>query len=65
MTFITGHSNAKNVGKNKKPSKPPKAPLGEMPVGAPMDRLGTYFLGAFPETPRGNKFLEEINSYWL
>ena len=42
---------------NKKPQKLPRAPLGGMLVGAPMDRFSTDFLGPFPVTPRGNKYI--------
>ena len=43
--------------KTKIPPKSPKAPLGEMPTGAPLDRLTTDFLGPFPETPKGNRYI--------
>ena len=42
---------------NKKPHKLPRAPLGGMLVGSPLDRLSTDFLGPFPVTPRGNKYI--------
>ena len=41
---------------NMKPRKTPKAPLGNMSVGAPLDRIEIDLLGPLPETPRGNKF---------
>ena len=55
-------------GKVKKPPKLPRAPLGSMPVGAPMDRLATDFLGPFPETPRGNRHIlvvTDIFTKWV
>ena len=42
---------------NKKTNKTPKAPLGDMRVGAPLDRLSTDVLGPLPLTPRGNRFI--------
>jgi hypothetical protein len=36
---------------NKSPPKLPRAPLGVMPVGAPLDRNATDLLGPLPETP--------------
>ena len=44
-------------GAIKEPPKHAKAPLGSMPVGAPLDRLATDILGPLPETPRGNRFI--------
>lgn len=41
----------------KKPTQTIKAPLGEMPVGAPLDRMATDILGPLPVTPRGNRFI--------
>lgn len=43
--------------KNKKPYRSPRAELGQMTVGAPLDRLSTDILGPLPETPRGNKYI--------
>ena len=40
-----------NCAAIKKPPRPPKAPLGQMPVGAPMDRISTDILGPLPLTP--------------
>ena len=42
---------------NKTPTMTPRAPLGSMPVGAPLDRLATDVLGPLPVTPRGNKYV--------
>lgn len=36
--------------KNKKPYRSPRAELGQMTVGAPLDRLSTDILGPLPET---------------
>ena len=48
----------------KKPSKNPKAPLGKMTVGAPLDRLGIDILGPLPLTPRGNKYVLDVTDYF-
>ena len=44
--------------------KPVKAPLGEMPTGAPLDRLSTDILGPLPETQRGNKFIMVVTDHF-
>ena len=44
-------------GANKPPVFKPRAPLGSMPVGAPLDRLSTDLIGPFPRTPRGNRYI--------
>jgi len=44
-------------GANKSPPKIPRAPLGDMRVGAPLDRIATDFVGPLPRTPRGNRYL--------
>ena len=41
----------------KPPVRKPRAPLGKMPVGAPLDRISTDFLGPLPLTPRGNRYI--------
>jgi transposase InsO family protein len=46
-----------NCAANKPPSKNPKAPMGDMRVGAPMDRLSTDVLGPLPLTSRGNRYI--------
>ncbi|CAC5410573.1 unnamed protein product [Mytilus coruscus] len=51
-------------GANKHPHKSSRAPLGTMPVGAPLDRLATDFLGPLPTTPRGNKFILTVTDYF-
>jgi hypothetical protein len=38
-------------------NKPVKAPMGNMSVGAPMDRLLIDILGPLPRTPRGNRYI--------
>jgi hypothetical protein len=48
----------------KPPGKRVKAPLGKMPVGGVMDRLGTDILGPLPETPRGNKYILVVTDYF-
>ena len=42
----------------------PRAPLGEMLMGAPLDRLATDILGPFPESTRGNKYILAITDYF-
>ena len=46
-----------NCGANKPPVFKPRAPLGSMPAGAPLDRLSTDLIGPFPRTPRGNRYI--------
>ena len=41
----------------KEPARKTCAPLGEMPTGAPMDRLSMDILGPFPESSSGNKYV--------
>ena len=50
-------ANCDNCGANKPPPFKPRAPLGSMPVGAPLDRLSTDLIGALPRTPRGNRYI--------
>ncbi len=42
---------------NQKPVKTPKAPLGDMLVGAPLDRICTDILGPLPITSEGNQYI--------
>ena len=49
---------------NKSPPKLPRASLGVMPVGAPLDRNATDLLGPLPETPRGNKYILTVTDYF-
>ena len=42
---------------NKLLPKTPKAPLGDMRVGASMDRLATDFIGPLPLSDKGNRFI--------
>ena len=48
----------------KKPPKTPRAPMREMLVGAPLDRIGTDILGALPLTSRGNKYILVVTDYF-
>ena len=48
----------------KKPSQRPQAPLGTMPVGAPLDRLPTDNLGPLPLTPRGNQYILLVTNHF-
>ena len=41
----------------KEPSKRPRAPLGEMPVGGPLDRVATDILGPLPTSMKGNNYV--------
>jgi len=51
-------------GANKPPPKSPRAPLGSMPVGAPLDRIATDILGPLPITPRGNRYILTVTDYF-
>lgn len=42
---------------NTRAPKTPKAPLGVLPVGAPLDRLCLDLLGPFPISTQGNRHL--------
>ena len=53
-----------NCGANKTPPKTPRAPLGEMRVDAPKDRLATDILGPLPTTPRGNRYVLIVTDYF-
>jgi transposase InsO family protein len=53
-----------NCGANKQPSTNPKAPLGSIPVGAPLDRLCTDLLGPFPVTPRKNRYILVVTDHF-
>ena len=43
--------------KDKKPVKPPKAPLVSLSAGAPGNCIATDYLGPFPVTERGNRYI--------
>ena len=49
---------------NKPPQKSFRAPLGEMPVGAPLDRLAIDILGPLPLTPRNNRYILVVTDYF-
>ena len=51
-------------GANKPPQKSSRAPLGKMPVGAPLDRLATDILGPLPLTPRGHRYILTVTDYF-
>ena len=42
---------------NKSPTKKPRVLLGDMRVGAPMDRWALDILGPLPVTSRGNRYI--------
>jgi hypothetical protein len=50
--------------RNKVSSKKPTAALGDMRVGAPMDRLSTDIVGPLPLTPRGNRYILVVTDYF-
>lgn len=50
--------------RSKTPSKQPKAPLGDMRVGTPMDRLSTDIMGPPTLTPRGNCYILVVTNYF-
>ena len=45
-----------NCARNKYPNKKPKAPLGSMSVGAPLDRISIDVVGPLPRSPRMNRY---------
>ena len=49
---------------NKAPSKTPRAALGSLPVGAPLDRMATDILGPLPITPRGNRYILVVTDHF-
>ena len=51
-------------GANKPPAHKPRALLGSMPVGAPLDRLSTDLLGPFVRTPRGNRYILVVTDHF-
>ena len=53
-----------NCSANKMPPHKPKAAIGDMRVGAPMDRLATDILGPLPLTPRGNRYIMVVSDYF-
>jgi transposase InsO family protein len=48
----------------KGPSDKSKAPLTQLPVGAPLDRVAADVMGPFELTPRGNKYILVITDYF-
>ena len=51
-------------GMTKPLPKHAKAPLGNMLVGAPLDRLSTDILGPLPETTKGNRFILVVSDHF-
>ena len=49
---------------NKSPKMHPRAPMGTIPVGAPLDRLFTDILGPLPTTPRNNKYILLVTDHF-
>ena len=48
----------------KKPYKMPKAPMGHLRTGAPWDMVATDFIGPFPVTPRGNRYIMVLTDHF-
>ncbi len=48
----------------KQPPKKPKAPLGNMVSGAPLDRVSTDITGPFPVSLNGNKYILVVTDYF-
>ena len=57
-------SKCDECAKVKHPPRKPNAPLGGMPIGAPLDRLSTDILGPFPESNQGNKYVLAVTDYF-
>ena len=53
-----------NCAANKESRSRPRAPLGSMPVGAPLDRLSTDILRPLPITPRNNRYILIVVDYF-
>ena len=49
---------------NKKPTRTPRAPLGNMKVGGVFDRLSVDILGPLIETPRSNRYILVATCYF-
>jgi transposase InsO family protein len=49
---------------DKKPPKTPRAPLGTIKVGAPMDIIATDYLGPFPQTSQGNRYILVLTDHF-
>lgn len=49
-------------------NRKPKAPLGSIPVGSPLDCVATDIVGPLPRTPRGNRYILTVTdsfTKWL
>ncbi len=54
-------------GRNKKPGKKPRAPMGTLRCGSICDRYATDLVGPLPKTKAGNKYLlvcKDLYSKW-
>ena len=49
---------------DKKPPKTMRAPMGSFRTGAPWDVLATGFLGSFPVTARGNRYILVLTNHF-
>lgn len=49
---------------NRKPPKSARAPLGDMRVGAPLDRIGVDVIGPLPCTESGNRYILVITDHF-
>ena len=45
-------------------TKKPKAPLGGLRAGAPWDTLAIDYMGPFPETERGNRYILVMTNHF-
>ncbi len=54
---VEQHCKQCNQCSARKPAKLKKAPLGECPVGEPMEKVVIYLLGPLPITNRGNRYV--------
>lgn len=49
---------------DRKPQKPPRAPLGRLAAGAPWDLLAVDYLGPFLVTPRNNTYVLVLTDHF-
>jgi transposase InsO family protein len=51
-------------GADKKPHKTPRAPMGTLVTGAPMDVVATDYLGPFPVSEQGNRYILVLTDHF-
>ena len=49
----------------KETRKQPRAPLGEMPVGGPLDRVATDIMGPLPKSAKGNTHILVATDHFM